>query len=90
MAQGAAVASRGPSIQRRGTRRWARYDFKIVAEARTLHAAAQKTREENPDMAPSQADGYRRIAAAVNQKHGTSVHWCTIRDWVNQYWRVLR
>lgn len=69
----------GPSVKRRGSKRWAKYDFKLVEEARQIRYA-------NPDDPFS----YQEIADVINKKHGTSVHWVTIRDWTQSYYRVIR
>jgi hypothetical protein len=77
------TATLGPKIPRRGTRNWARYPYALVEEARAIRQATEK-------LPVRERWGYTEIANALNAKHGTRVHWITVRDWCGHYYRVSR
>ena len=67
-----------PPVQkrrRRGSRPQAKYPFEMVLEARKMRKYEFT---------------YVEIAKALNDHWKTNVHWVTVRDWVHQYWRVIR
>lgn len=62
-----------PSIKRNKRKRWAKYPFQYVEEARIMRANGYT---------------YREIAACINATHGVNVNWITVRDWTSQYYRL--
>lgn len=63
-----------PTIKRARRKRWAKYPYEMVEEARRLRIVKGWT--------------YRDIAETLNHRHGTSVNWITVRDWTSQFYRV--
>jgi hypothetical protein len=58
----------------RGTKRFCKYPFQMVLDARAMRANGYF---------------YKEIAAALEKTHGMKVPWITVRDWTNYYHRVL-
>lgn len=69
--------------RRNGTGKRQKYPTEMVIEARTIYLATEK-------LPKADRWTYQDIADAINAKFKTAVHWVTIRDWVQYYYRASR
>lgn len=69
--------------RRNGTGKRQKYLTEMVMEARTIYLATE-------NLPKVDRWTYQDIADAINAKFKTAVHWVTVRDWVQYYYRASR